>query len=463
VNFAAMAVRDDQTSLSPCALVLAAAVPLLFLHVYYQPSVTVHALGTDLSGYLSDFAILAVALAALFDARRRGFDPLRRTPPAVWILAGLFIAVVAGSTLWGGLVDDRYATGAHFVTAVKFGWYAVLAPATVLLVRTRRELAVVAGAAIAWSAALTLVGVLQYEGHADVFGGPNPHTREPSWLGIADFGAYSAAVLSLALVALALAPPGAGVAVSTAAAAVAGGLGTILAAPLAPLIGVVAAAVLLLAVALRRRVVTVPAFLAGAALLTAVGVAALEIRSPDIQHFQDFRSQQPAPSETSQHVQTYAQRTILTYVGVRIFLDHPLVGVGWQGSTEGYNAVPYIDDARRRYPNQPDFALPTEDHPWGVQDAYVQALADMGLLGGVLLVGAILAGVVVGARAARRGEPGDLAGAIGASWLLVAGAELAAYGLYAGVPIDALLWLGLGLAAAGAAASREAASVPSRA
>ena len=40
-------------------------------------------------------------------------------------------------------------------------------------------------------------------------------------------------------------------------------------------------------------------------------------------------------------------------------------------------------------------------------------------------------------------------------WLVVAAAELTALGLFAGVPIDALLWLALGLAVASRAVSRS--------
>jgi O-antigen ligase len=236
-------------------------------------------------------------------------------------------------------------------------------------------------------------------------------------------------------------------------AGLAGGVGAVLAAPLGPIAGVGLAAVLLVVIAWLRGLLTPLRFVLGGALLLVVAAVAFEIRSPDIEHFQEFVQEDPAPAVTRENVQTYAQRTILVYVGARIFLDHPLVGVGWQGSTEPYHALPYIDDARRRFPNQPEFSLPTEEHPWGVQNAYVQAAADMGLIGVLALLSAIVAGVVVGFSAARSPRAGDLAGAVAICWLLVAGVELAAYGLYAGVPINALLWLGLGLAAAAAASS----------
>ena len=45
-------------------------------------------------------------------------------------------------------------------------------------------------------------------------------------------------------------------------------------------------------------------------------------------------------------IQSYRQRTLLAYIGGRIFLDHPLLGVGWQGSADEYAYRPYLADAQ---------------------------------------------------------------------------------------------------------------------
>jgi hypothetical protein len=84
-----------------------------------------------------------------------------------------------------------------------------------------------------------------------------------------------------------------------------------------------------------------------------------------------------------------------------------------------------------------------------VQNAYVQALADLGGVGLGLLVALLGAGIWVAARAALRGTV-VLAGTLALSWLLVTMGVWAALGLVAGVPADAALWLALGLAAAAA-------------
>src|SRR5207237_1890316 len=123
-------------------------------------------------------------------------------------------------------------------------------------------------------------------------------------------------------------------------------------------------------------------------------------------------------------------RSLLAYIGVRIFADHPILGVGWQGSEEEGNYGPYLAAAHRRFPGEPAVAFPSPQHAWGVQNAYLQTLTDMGLVGFALIVALFVCGLVTGVRAALRGPPElALLALVGLLWLLVA----------AGV------WKGLGL------------------
>src|SRR6059058_1732992 len=110
------------------ALVLAAAFPILFIHLRYQPKFHVAAGSTTVGVELSDFALLAVVVAAVIAGVRRGFAPLRRGLP-VWI--GVEILIPHGSS--------GYAGARHAVTAAKFLEYALLAPAVVLILRERVE------------------------------------------------------------------------------------------------------------------------------------------------------------------------------------------------------------------------------------------------------------------------------------------------------------------------------------
>src|SRR5215471_16856840 len=75
---------------SPRALVLAAAIPLLFLHVSYQPGVAFGLGSTTVNAYLSDFAVLGVVVAAVIAGVRLGFEPL--APGRwLWLALGLFV------------------------------------------------------------------------------------------------------------------------------------------------------------------------------------------------------------------------------------------------------------------------------------------------------------------------------------------------------------------------------------
>src|SRR5260370_42654683 len=78
--------RGLASTVSPGALVLAAAIPILFLHVAYQPGISVGFGSTTVNAYLSDVVVLAVVLAALAPRPRGGFGPPRHGrlpwPPA---------------------------------------------------------------------------------------------------------------------------------------------------------------------------------------------------------------------------------------------------------------------------------------------------------------------------------------------------------------------------------------------
>ena len=71
------AIRGANSGITPVPLVLALAVPFLFLHIKYQPGVRVPLGSTHLGLELSDVAIVVVARAAL----RRGGAGIRAAPP----------------------------------------------------------------------------------------------------------------------------------------------------------------------------------------------------------------------------------------------------------------------------------------------------------------------------------------------------------------------------------------------
>ena len=412
-------------------LVLALALPFVFLHRHYQPSVSIGAV----DAYLSDLAVLAVVLAGAFS------PPLRRLPRAPLVAWSALAALIVIGTAWGALHYGAYPTGKHAVTAAKWLEYMLLAPATALIVRTREDALPAAVSLVAWSTAASCIGLLQF---FDVLGSID-HThgggRVPSFLGAHDFAAVSGATLVLALLVLARGSRTTLERRVAIAAGIAGGSGMILGGAFDALLGLVLAAIAigtLTARRDRRRLVAI----GGIVLALAVGI--IGIRSQAVADGLKFVGVKQGNGGASQNIQSYRQRTLLAYIGARIFLDHPALGVGWQGSSDEYAYRPYVADAKRRF-DQPPRAFPSPAHPWGVQNAYVQSLADLGVLGLVLFLSALL---LPAALAVRRGR-GDLRVAGVALTLLTIGCWNG-FGLVAGIPVAALTWLAAGLATASA-------------
>jgi O-Antigen ligase len=409
--------------------VLALALPPLFLHVEYQPGISIGAGSTEVGIELSDVAVGAVVAAAIWAGLRDGWERLRPGLP-LWVAAGGLAAWVVAATFYAPLVLDGYPLLENVVTAAKFVEYALLALAVPLLVRRRDDLRAPLLVLVAWSALASLVGLAQFLG-ADVFDAWNAGLRQPSFLGHNDFAALSGAAYTLGLAAFVL--RGAPVDRRVAWVAVASGAaGLVLSAAVAAVIGM-GLAVGALAVLGRRALARVAVALA---LSAAVAVGVLALRSGDVGDFLRF-AQDDTPANATD-VETYSQRTLLAYIGWRIFLDHPAVGVGWQGSAEPAAFEPQLADARARFPDTAPLAFPSRQHPYGVQNTYVQALADLGLVGFLLLLALLATGVVLGLRSPP----------LGVLWLLLALGLWSAQGLVTGIPLAALTWLALGLAAA---------------
>ena len=435
--------------ISPGPLVVALALPLLFLHARFQPTLTFSLGSTRPQAMLSDFAVLAVAAAALVTGIRRGFAPLR-AGWWIWAAGAFFLIWIGISIVSGSSRFDSYPAGTHFVTAVKWDEYALLALSLPLLLRRVRDLELVLAALGIWSLAATVVGVLEFFG-ADVASTGTFGRRQASFLGSSDFAALSGAALLAGVVVLVL--PGARLDRRLGRLLVgSGALGSIIAGSLSALLGLATALVLfgvvlfVRAPATRRRLAVV------AAVLGVVGVASLAIRSADLNAFSRFLGGKQADTSNPNKVQTYAHRTLLAYIGVRIWEDHPLLGVGWEGSNDPYAYMPYVPDAKKRYPDESPLAFPTPTRSYGVQNVYLQALADMGIVGLVAWLAPFAAALALGLRSARRE-----AGAIACLWLVFVLWCWTAQGFVAGIPLDALTWLAVGLAATAAAWRRTGA------
>jgi O-antigen ligase len=422
---------------APRALLVAAAIPLLFLHAEFQPSLSVHVGSTSVDAYLSDFAVLAVVVAALVAAIRGGIAVL--APGRVlWLVAGAFFVWLLFEVLWGHRETPGYATSSHAVTALKFLEYALLAPAVVLLLRTRVDLLTALWSFVVWSCCATGVGIAEFFG-ADVGAKGTVGHRQASFLSSADFAALSAAALLVGLLAIGL--PRLRLPRALAVTALATGLlGTIVAGAVASILGLATALVVVGAVALVRGGLALrgAVVVAVAALVTAAGVVV--IRGHDLSAFARFLGASHQQAQPQSKVQTYAHRTLLVWIGYRIWRDHPLLGVGWEASAEPGAFVRYLPAAHARFPNEAALAFPSAaaDRRYGVQNVWVQALADLGIVGCVLWAGVFAAAALLAVRRQAL---------LALSWIALLVWLWSAQGFIAGIPLDALTWLAFGLAA----------------
>ncbi len=435
------------------ALVPAAALPVLFVHVRYQPKVQVGLASTTVGIELSDLAVLAVVLAAAFTGLRDGWEPLGHAR-RLWLAVGVFLALVLAATLHPPLWQDHYAFATHVVSASKFCEYALLAPALALLLRRGDDARPLLWSLVAVSAVATGWAVLQFAGLVNEFEGKRPLQREPSFVGIHDFAALSGAALVVALAVLVLG--GGGERALAALAGSAGAIGLVLSGAVTGVVGVGLAALVVLAVARARGRLEPLRVAAVLALVIVVSVGVPLLRGGEVR-----RAVHELGIGTQRHegrrADSYVQRSLLGYIGLRIFLDHPVLGVGWQASEDLENYSPYLADAHRRFPDVADVAFPSPAHPWGIQNAYVETLADLGVVGFVALLALFGVALVLGWRAAVRAPPAlVLPGVAGMLWLVVAGGVWNGVGLVAGIPLDALTWLGVGLIGAAAAWTDDA-------
>jgi O-antigen ligase/polysaccharide polymerase Wzy-like membrane protein len=416
-----------RSGINPGAAALALAVPFLFLHIKYQPGVRVPLGSTHLGLELSDLAVVVVALLALREGLRAGFAPLR-PGVALWIAS---IALV----LWIAVRSDSLT---HLVTAAKFSEYALLALSAPLILRRRDEWELVAAAIVAWSVAASFVGLVQFFG-LDILDAWAAGRRQPSFLGHSDFAALSAFALAIGLAAVLIAGRRIGW-----VGVVSGALGLILSGATAGLIGIAAGAAALLYAISRRRSLAVRDVAVTGAVVGVVAAGVFVLRAGDFENFLRFVHLKGREAQTG-NIQTYSHHTLLAYIGYRIWRDHPVVGAGWQGSTDPDVVDPQLPAAHREFPDVAPLAFPTRAHEWGVQNAYVQAAADLGLIGLALWLAPFALALVLALRA--NAPPG----AVASFSILAAMGIWGGQGLVAGIPLDAATWLAIGLGATAAA------------
>jgi len=433
-------------------VVLTASVPFLFLHERFQPEYGVGLGSTTVDIRLSDVALLAVLVTAVVTAVQHGLDRLK--PGAgLWIVGAAFLAWMAFAILRPASTGDALFDE-HLVSFLKLGEYALLAVAVPLVVRRAEDLTIVLGGLVLWCAVATGVVVLQLLG-LDIFAASSAGWRYPSFLGRHDLAALAVLSTSVASAGL-LAGRRHMPCSSLFAVALIGGVGgLILAGSVAAAAGFAVGAVALALGARRRFRPNGRQLLALAAVVVVVSGGVVAVRSTALDDFLQFVGIRHEDSVVG--VESYSQRTVLAYIGLRIWQDNPIAGVGWQRSSRPEVFEPYIADARERFPDVVDLAFPAEGRAWGVQNLYIQMLADAGVIGLLLLLAVGAAGLVLAWRTAIHAPNPWAAGAgltVLCALLTLAG-EWASLGIVAGIPLQAATCLLLGLAAAGAATVEE--------
>jgi O-antigen ligase len=417
---------------------------LLFLSVEFQPKVTVG----EVTVALSDVAVLAVAVSAALALPEHAHR--LRGSRWLWLAAIAFLAFVTIACLYPLATDSEYDWKTHLVTAAKYAEYAVLAPAVVLLVRDTRALTRLLGTVAVWSVAAGLVAVVQFAG-VDILHAWPAGIRQPSFAGIPDLGALGGAALGVGFLGLLL--PQAVSSRITIAALVGGTLSLVLSNGVAPELGLIAAALAVALVARRRLETSWRTIGAIGAVTVVCGIGVHALRSGDLAQYARYVGLAEAEQSTNDEVQTYAQRQLMAYIGLRVWLDKPLLGAGWQSIRERQVYAPFLADAHRRFPDQPEQAFPNADiqyRQYGIDNAYIQALAELGAVGFGLFVALLGVGLVLGLKRALRAPPEPAARALlGLLWLLVVAGVWVGQGLVAGTGFTALSWLALGFVASG--------------
>lgn len=417
-------------------------VVLVFVKGDFQPSFRLH--GSTVA--TSDLLIAVTLLLALWRLRAGGLAVLRRSLP-LWSAAAAFVLFVGAASLYPRLSDSHYAWSTHLITAVKFGEYALLAPATTLLVQGKRDLRRLATTVAGLALLAALVGVAQFCGAHIFEAWPPGSQREPSFAGLVALGALGVAALAVGVAEL-LAPGTVGRRTMVVALA-SGAVSVVISGDVAAGVGLAGVVVGALAVALGRSLLTrrTAAVLASLTIVCALGLAAL--RGGDIAQFGRFSGILPANTATKTQVQTYAQRTLMYYIALRVFEAHPLLGAGWQSTREQQVYSPFLAAAHREFPGQPAQAFPAPSHTWAIDDAYLQVLAELGLVGAAFFLALLGTGVATGVRRSVHAAPAGLMGAaLGLMWLLGTMGDWAGQGLDVGIGLTALPWLGIGLIAA---------------
>jgi O-antigen ligase len=400
-------------------LVFLATVPLCLLRAKDLPSVEVGPLDVT----IADVFLAATALLALVRLRER------RRLPAPWLLGAAF----AFGAL---LVVTALPNGSDALTAAgKIAELGALTLGAALFLDSSQRVRAFLGVVVVFAtvaAAWAFLGFLTSD-----------RGRQAGFMGEHDMAALATLAAAVGLARL-HARRGRSPGWVAIAGLTAGLVGAVLAASLASLIGIYLTCLVVLVLSARRRDLRLGSALVTVALATVATAGTLALRQGELGFLQEWFG---TPSDNpGANAASWSHRLVYTYIGGRIFLDHPLLGTGWHGLLPPEEFARYVPDARRRFPDQPSNYFPPTDEGYIPQQTYDQVLFELGLVGAALFV--VLAGLAIwrAAVAARR-RPGEHA-YLPSAWLAALAGALAGAALFGGSPLTAMLWLTLGFVAA---------------
>src|SRR4051794_15040729 len=354
---------------------LAATVALSLIRARDQPGVDIAFGGTT-----ATIVPLDIALAILFVVAVVVLVRSARIPMAALAAAGVFALLI---------VLTAAANGAGpLVGGVKLVELGALGLAVVALVRNESALESVVDVLLLFTLAGDVVGLVSFVRDG---GG-----RQPSFFGEHDFAAVAILPLlyGLVLVFERRRPHRAAVCI------VAGGLGYVLGAALASLVGLyLGAAVVVAAAAARRRLALRPLLVTAATLLLVTG-GTVAVRGNDLSFLRSWFG--PPASRPGEYAGSWSQRLVYAYVGGRVFFDRPVLGTGWYPDLPPKEYARYLPEARRRFSDQPASYFPPADGTFIPQQAYDQVLYELGLVGAVSLLALLTLAGRAAVRATRR-------------------------------------------------------------
>jgi O-antigen ligase len=336
------------------------------------------------------FAGFVVTLAAARRGERAWTMQLARTPTVLAIVAMFVVLAVSLTQVPAGGRTDAIVSLAKLAEVI---FVALLAGTVIARRRLVAQFAAALGVAAAVSGAVSLAHAFQEDGWSGLVVGRGFGLGDlnPDVLAL---GGVATALLGMALVAGSRPLDRRLGAVALAGAAVAIYAGKSIFAACA-----LAAGTAILVVLLRRRWI-----LLGAAWSAIVLLFVVAVRLPDVQgglrlaHAE--RTDASGRREAAEGSITH--RLIAMYITGLIARDNAVTGVGWlQSKAPRYTAreTRYGKQARRRFPNASSNLFPSPGSPNPVHNAYLQVLAE----GGVLALLALLAAVVLPLRLAVQG------------------------------------------------------------